>query len=162
MPIQAYADELLTPREHHVMELVINGANDAQIAVLLIIAPQTVTRHVRNVCQKFGTANRTVAAVQYDLRYGHRATNGVRQPATTPLSSQERRVIASVAKGLSDPQIAMQLNVAASTVRQHLLSIRRKLHAPNRTAAAVKYYRHIRLLAYMEMTGSRAESSMLL
>ena len=157
MPIASHPDKLLTPREHSVMELVTRGANDDQIAELLIIARQTVPHHVRNVCQKLGAANRTAAAVQYDLRYGRFVADAAWHASAKALSSQEQRVIASVAKGLSDPQIAMQLNVAASTVRQHLLSIRRKLHAPNRTAAAVEYYRYVRRLAYIQTTGSNDE-----
>lgn len=154
MSIPSYADELLTPCEHRVMELVARGKNDAQIAVLIVIERQTVSHHVRNVCQKFGTVNRTVATVQYDLRYGHRATADEQQPVTKRLSTQECHVIECAAEGLSDPQIAMRLGVSPSTVRQHLLSVRRKLNAPNRTAAAVEYYRHVRLLAHIQMTGS--------
>ncbi|MBX0331183.1 helix-turn-helix transcriptional regulator [Oscillochloris sp. ZM17-4] len=62
-----YPDDPLTLREHQVMELVARGENDAQIALQLGVAPQTVTHYVGSVCQKIGAPNRVVAAVWYAL-----------------------------------------------------------------------------------------------
>ena len=144
----------LTPREHCVMARVICGDNDSQIAHMIGLAPQTITHYVHSVCQKLGAANRSAAAVQYDLRYGPCVAQTDQPPVAKPLSPQECRVIELVAEGISEPKIAEHLGVTLSTVKQHLLSVRRKLAAPNRIAAAVEYYRQVRALSYMKKTGS--------
>ncbi|NCC33360.1 MAG: LuxR family transcriptional regulator, partial [Chloroflexia bacterium] len=77
-------------------------------------------------------------------------------PCAIPLSPREQMVIELVASGVSDRMIATHLHLSLSTVRQHLLSLRQKLGAPNRIAAAVEYYRQVRLLSYMKMTGGRS------
>ncbi len=157
VPMPSSPDTLLTPREHYVMDRVVCGDNDRQIGHLLGISPQTVTHYVQGVCLKLGVPNRTAAAVWYDLRHGQPATEDGRQPTHEPLSPQERRVIELVAEGVGDPQIAAHLGVSFSSVRQYLLSVRRKLDAPNRTAAAVEYYRQVRALSHMKKTGGDNE-----
>ncbi len=154
-PMPSSPDTLLTPREHYVMDRVVCGDNDRQIGHLLGISPQTVTHHVHSVCLKLGAPNRTAAAVRYDLHNEQPEDN--QKPACTPLSPQERRVIELVAEGISEPKIADHLGVTLSTVKQHLLNVRRKLDAPNRTAAAVEYYRQVRALSHMKRTGGDSE-----
>jgi DNA-binding CsgD family transcriptional regulator len=53
----------------------------------------------------------------------------------TGLSSSERRVLALVASGASNAQVAEQLSISVSTVRKHLEHCYRKLGVSNRTAA---------------------------
>ncbi|PDV97416.1 LuxR family transcriptional regulator [Candidatus Chloroploca asiatica] len=142
---------LLTPREHDVMRLVLCGHNDGQIAAQLYLGLHTVTTYIQLAGHKLDAANRTVAALKYDLHYGPPLTACT--PCATPLSPREQKVIEMVASGASDRVIAAHLHLSLSTVRQHLLSLRQKLGAPNRIAAAVEYYRQVRLLSYMKMTG---------
>ncbi|MBP1467237.1 helix-turn-helix transcriptional regulator [Candidatus Chloroploca sp. M-50] len=142
----------LTLREHDVMRLILCGHNDGQIAAQLYLGLQTVTTYVQHACHKLGAANRTVAALKYDLYYGTPLTACT--SCAPPLSPREQMVIEMVASGASDRVIAAHLHLSLSTVRQHMLSLRQKLGAPNRIAAAVEYYRQVRLLSYMKMTGS--------
>lgn len=143
-------DHLLTPREHDVMNLVARGESDRRIALLLCIAPQTVTHYAQSAMQKLGAPNRTAAAV----RYAAHAWPPTAAALPEKLSAQEGRVLALVAEGFTDQQIAVHLQRGPSTVKQHLLSARRKLGVPNRTAAAVEYYRRGGALSYMKKTGS--------
>ncbi|NNJ11526.1 helix-turn-helix transcriptional regulator [Chloroflexales bacterium ZM16-3] len=138
------------------MERVACGDNDAQIAALLGIGQQTVTQYVRSACIKLDAPNRTAAAVRYDRRYGQQVA-GRLQPDRPPLSPQERQVIELAAEGIGEVQIAKQIGVSTSTVKKHLLSLRQKLGAPNRTAAAVEYYRQAGALSYMKKTGGAGE-----
>ena len=50
---------------------------------------------------------------------------------STDLSPQQRKVAALVAEGLSVPEIARTLNIAASTVKSHKQAIYMKLGARN-------------------------------
>ena len=60
------------------------------------------------------------------------------EPAAVLLSSREREVLALVAKGLSDPEIAEQLVLSQHTVHRHVANIRNKLGRSSRTAAVAE------------------------
>ena len=52
----------LTPREREVLELIGEGATNADIAARLVISPKTVDNHVTSVFSKLGVDNRRAAA----------------------------------------------------------------------------------------------------
>jgi pimeloyl-ACP methyl ester carboxylesterase/DNA-binding CsgD family transcriptional regulator len=54
------------------------------------------------------------------------------------LSSREREILACVARGLGDREIAEQLLLSPHTVHRHVANIRRKLGSPSRTAAVAE------------------------
>jgi pimeloyl-ACP methyl ester carboxylesterase/DNA-binding CsgD family transcriptional regulator len=54
------------------------------------------------------------------------------------LSSREREILARVARGLGDREIAEQLLLSPHTVHRHVANIRRKLGSPSRTAAVAE------------------------
>ena len=55
-----------------------------------------------------------------------------------PLSKRETEVIALIAQGLSNQQIAYKLHLSISTVKVHIYNIFRKLNVHNRTQAVTK------------------------
>ncbi len=56
----------------------------------------------------------------------------------SPLSDREREVLALVARGLSDPEIAELLVLSPHTVHRHVANLRRKLRQPSRAAAVAE------------------------
>jgi len=60
-----------------------------------------------------------------------------RQTSGGSLSASERRVLALVARGASNREVAEELYVTVHTVRKHLENAYRKLGVTNRTAAAL-------------------------
>ena len=58
---QALIDPL-SPREQEVLELLAQGASNQEISHALVIAPNTVRRHVQAILAKLGVRNRTQAA----------------------------------------------------------------------------------------------------
>lgn len=48
----------LTPREHEVVMLIVNGADNAEIASRLVISENTVKTHVSHILEKLGVKNR--------------------------------------------------------------------------------------------------------
>lgn len=52
----------LSPRERDVLHWLVEGKRDGEIAVILGLAPRTVTTHVERVLAKLGVKNRTAAA----------------------------------------------------------------------------------------------------
>jgi pimeloyl-ACP methyl ester carboxylesterase/DNA-binding CsgD family transcriptional regulator len=59
-------------------------------------------------------------------------------PEQSPLSRREREVLACVARGLSDSEIAEHLVLSSHTVHRHVANIRRKLGRTSRTAAVAE------------------------
>jgi DNA-binding NarL/FixJ family response regulator len=57
------------------------------------------------------------------------------------LSTREREVLALLAQGATNAEIATRLVISATTVQSHVKHILRKLGARNRTEAAVRYAR---------------------
>ena len=53
-----------------------------------------------------------------------------------PLTPRELQVLVLIADGLTNREIAQQLGMVEQSVKNHISSLLRKLHAPNRTAAA--------------------------
>lgn len=53
------------------------------------------------------------------------------------LTKREKEVLAYVADGLSNKEIAMNLNITERTVKNHLFSIYRKIDVSDRTQAAI-------------------------
>ena len=60
------------------------------------------------------------------------------EPAAALLSGREREVLALVASGLSDQEIAEQLTLSPHTVHRHVANIRHKLGRGSRTAAVAE------------------------
>ena len=67
------------------------------------------------------------------------AAAAVRQP--DPVTPREREVLALIAEGLTNRQIAERLVVSEHTVHRHVTNILRKLDQPSRTAAATQALR---------------------
>jgi DNA-binding NarL/FixJ family response regulator len=61
----------------------------------------------------------------------------VRAPLTEPLTEREAEVVAVMAQGLTNSEIASQLVLSLSTVKVHLAAAARKIGARNRTEVAV-------------------------
>lgn len=52
-----------------------------------------------------------------------------------PLGAQQRRILALMTKGLTNPEIAIQVDISVSTVRYHVSAILKKLDVSNRSEA---------------------------
>jgi DNA-binding NarL/FixJ family response regulator len=66
------------------------------------------------------------------------------QPADNPLTPREREVLALVAEGLTDEEVAGQLVLSAYTAKKHVQNIMRKLGLGNRVKAAAWYLNYSR------------------
>jgi DNA-binding NarL/FixJ family response regulator len=60
---------------------------------------------------------------------------------TEHLSAREMEILALVAEGCPNKEIASRLSISSATVRTHLMHIYEKLHVHCRTQAAAKYFR---------------------
>ncbi|MGC4108469.1 MAG: LuxR C-terminal-related transcriptional regulator [Thermomicrobiales bacterium] len=63
------AMDALSPREREVLELMMEGASDEEIANVLYISRRTASKHVASILEKLGASNRT-AAVSIAIRRG--------------------------------------------------------------------------------------------
>jgi DNA-binding NarL/FixJ family response regulator len=70
------------------------------------------------------------------LRWLRGIGSGSRVPGTEPLSSQEERVLALVAEGKTNKEIAVTLNLSDKTVKNYLANVFQKLRITRRAQAA--------------------------
>ncbi|GAP15353.1 response regulator containing a CheY-like receiver domain and an HTH DNA-binding domain [Longilinea arvoryzae] len=73
----------LSERERDILRLVATGASNKEIAQTLVISPNTVKVHLRNIFAKIGVVSRTEATL-YALRVGL-----IESPAATPITPEE-------------------------------------------------------------------------
>lgn len=85
----------------------------------------------------FGDAHSVVRALRSALAPEAPARVAT-EPAAVLLSGREREVLALVARGLSDREIAEQLILSEHTVHRHVANIRHKLGRGSRTAAVAE------------------------
>jgi DNA-binding NarL/FixJ family response regulator len=79
----------LTPREWQVLDLLTTGASTADIAVDLVLSPETVLTHVKNILKKLGVHSRRDAIRQAErLRMGLDPLTG--EPADGGAAPPER------------------------------------------------------------------------
>lgn len=64
-PVDERLEQLLTPRELEVLELVASGATNAAIARQLVVSDQTAKTHVSHVLRKLRATNRAEAVSRY-------------------------------------------------------------------------------------------------
>ena len=69
-----------------------------------------------------------------------RLVSAVRTPAPSPLAARERQVLALVAQGTSNRDIARELFISEATVKTHLSHLFTKLGVNDRAAAVAKGY----------------------
>jgi DNA-binding NarL/FixJ family response regulator len=82
---------------------------------------------------------RTVLSPAVASRLVH-AVRAPRTPAGEPLSAREREVLALVAKGTSNREIARELFISEATVKTHLTHLYAKLGVNDRAAAVAAGY----------------------
>lgn len=58
-------NHLLTDREQHVMDLIIEGKSNIEVAAELQVSVNTVKTHLSHVFRKLKVENRTQASVRY-------------------------------------------------------------------------------------------------
>ncbi|HUO75262.1 MAG TPA: alpha/beta fold hydrolase [Solirubrobacteraceae bacterium] len=85
-----------------------------------------------------GDADSVVRAVRAVLDREPARAASVEEPPAVLLSRREREVLALVARGLSEREIAEQLVVSPHTVHRHVANIRNKLGRGSRTAAVAE------------------------
>jgi len=141
----------LTQQELEILELIVSGCSNGQIAEKLNITVPEVKTHVRCILNKLCADVRTLAAVRA-LRRGLNedvsGENSSSEPTeyeqvleTYPLTQRELEILELIVTGCSNAQIAEKLIITVSEVKTHVRSILDKLCADDRTEAAAKAVR---------------------
>ncbi|GAB4525636.1 MAG: response regulator transcription factor [Anaerolineae bacterium] len=78
-----------------------------------------------------------VMAAKMLSEFARRMQSTRAKASPTDLTEREQEVLALVARGASNAEIAQQLHISENTVKKHLRSILDKLHLENRVQAAI-------------------------
>jgi two-component system response regulator DevR len=133
-------------QETRVLFLTSFADDDAVLATILAGADGFLLKEVRS--EELVQAVKRVASGRsiLDPAVTHRVLAKVRSMSTTaphekrdPLSPQEERVLALVAEGKTNKEIALSLNLSDKTVGHYLENIFQKLHVTRRSQAAVYF-----------------------
>lgn len=96
--------------------------------------PEALARAIRDAVDGRGTIDSGAMKALMDRRQHEQVGSG--------LTDREREVLALLARGLSNKEIAESLTLSVGTVRLHVSNILAKLGAPNRTTAAAIAMKH--------------------
>jgi DNA-binding NarL/FixJ family response regulator len=104
------------------------------------ISPTGLLRSLRGVVRGEAPLTRDLATLVVAAVHGLEERDRVRDRAVV-LSAREREVLALVARGARNRQIAQALSISEFTVKRHMQNILHKLDLPSRRAAALFYRR---------------------
>ncbi len=102
------------------------------------ISQAGLIRSLRGVVRGEAPLSRGLATVMIDAVQGLEERDRARERAAA-LSTREREVLALVAKGARNRQIAEGLSISEFTVKRHMQNILHKLDLPSRRAAGLFY-----------------------
>ncbi len=126
------------PNGRHVIVLKTSIETDEEN--LYLLAGRTTSRAQAESCLDLVNAIYTLPFGTPDMERRNGAggsSNGSGSSSVSALSPQESKVLACVAAGLPNKEIAEQLCISRSTVKAHIASILKKLNLSNRTEAGV-------------------------
>lgn len=124
-----------------------DATNDAVLAAITSgakgflqkeISPAGFIRSLRGVVRGEAPLSRGLATLMIDAVHGLEQRDRVRERAVA-LSSREREVLALVARGARNREIAEELSISEFTVKRHMQNILHKLDLPSRRAAGLFY-----------------------
>jgi two-component system nitrate/nitrite response regulator NarL len=102
------------------------------------ITPAGLIRSLRGVLRGEAPLSRSLATLMIDAVHGLEERDRVRERAVL-LSTREREVLALVANGARNREIAQALSISEFTVKRHMQNILHKLDLPSRSAAGLFY-----------------------
>jgi len=102
------------------------------------ISPQGLVRSLRGVARGEAPLSRDLATLMIDALHGLERREHVRDQAAA-LSAREREVLALIARGSRNKEIAVELTISEFTVKRHVQNILQKLAQPSRRSAAAFY-----------------------
>jgi len=102
------------------------------------ISPAGLIRSLRGVVRGEAPLSRSLATLMIDAVHGLEERDRVRERAVA-LSTREREVLALVARGARNREIAQALSISEFTVKRHMQNILHKLELPSRRAAGLFY-----------------------
>lgn len=126
-PVVGQGWAALSTRETEIAHLILAGREATQIARQLFISPHTVRVHTSRVLAAFGVGT----CVQLIARAGP-STAAARAQMDEVLTPRQREVVALVAEGQSNAEVADRLGVTVKAVEKHVSAALRRSGARSR------------------------------
>lgn len=106
--------------------------------ILKGVTASALTRSLRSIAEGEGFVSPGLASrVLLSIRKSDAPSGDKGKSVLSDLTHREEEILRRVAKGLSNKEIAAELNIQEKTVKHYMTSILSKLHARNRVEAAL-------------------------
>jgi DNA-binding NarL/FixJ family response regulator len=117
----------------HILGILESGADGYLTKNILV---EDIIKSIRSVVA--GEAVLSPQVFQQVLKYALRhSTKSVRLDTGIKLTTRELEILRLIAKGISNKEIANEINISARTVKSHMVDIFRKLNVSSRTEAVI-------------------------
>lgn len=133
--------ESLTSRQREVLELLVHGCQNKEIAATLRISLFTVATHMVNIFEKLQVGNRAHAVAVYvqSIRCSGVPAAQLETSRLRHLSSRQREVLEMLRTGQRNKDINEALGVSVLTVNTHVRRICQRLRVRSRSEAVAVY-----------------------
>jgi DNA-binding NarL/FixJ family response regulator len=105
------------------------------------LTPEAIVRALRDFHRDGALPMSPTMAARLLAHYQRASTGAVDADPAHPVTAREREILALLAEGKRDREIAARLSLAESTVKTHVQHILHKLGARNRTEAVARFRR---------------------
>lgn len=117
----------------HILGILESGADGYLTKNILV---EDIIKSIRSVVA--GEAVLSPQVFQQVLKYALRhSTKPVRLDTGMKLTTRELEILRLIAKGISNKEIANEINISSRTVKSHMVDIFRKLNVSSRTEAVI-------------------------
>ena len=150
----------ITPRDQEVLQLLIQGCSNKEIASQLQISPRTVKQHLRTLFLRAGIPGWQKTRKTGD-RHFRKGADEIMQPRER-LTAKELQVAALVWEGLTNREIARAIGTTEQVVKNYLRNTFDKLGVWSRLELAIYVAGHggaqwqEQLVAHPEVAPSKA------
>jgi DNA-binding NarL/FixJ family response regulator len=112
------------------------------VSLLVTYDERTKRRLVVHLMRDIGRQKANEQLTSEMVRIARRLVNSMRasgeMPPIAPLTEQETKILGLLVAGKATKQVAAELQITMSTLRNHISHINQKLHTTNRTEAVMQ------------------------
>jgi len=128
------AELVSTPRDRELVNLLLAGCRNSEIAADLTLTEKSVKQRLRNLYERAG-----ILAGRKRVRLIEMLAATEQRLALPAMSTTHRRIAELAIEGLTNPEIARQVGKSEQVVKNHLMTVFDKCGVWSRTELAARF-----------------------